>query len=336
MQKAVNDFYAANPGRHANWTNNKTDNTIITIDPGAVVTKNVYGGGEGKLAYVSGKTHVKLLGGSVAGDIYGGGDAGAMPCMVDTTNGAIPAQLSGQVIEAYCQIDGGEVRNVFGGGFQGDTEGNTRVSIGKLNGATFTNGKPTIQRSAYGGGEMAKVSGTSTVDMYQGYVGYEYVDGDFVALLDLNEANDNLLKENGNLYGAGYGEGAVVMQTFVNLYDGVIRNGLYGGGEIAAVGIGATKLENEKYVLDTSEPFVAGKTHVRMYGGKVEGDVFGGGRGFSYDLTGNQVTGKIYYTDGYVFGATDVEIYRGEIGTIASVREGHGNVFGGGNIGYVY
>ena len=336
VQTAVKDFYAANPGRHANWTNEKADNTIITIDPGAVVTKNVYGGGEGKLAYVSGKTHVKLLGGSVVGDIYGGGDAGAMPCMVDTTNGAIPAQLSGQVIEAYCQIDGGEVRNVFGGGFQGDTEGNTRVSIGKINGATFTNGKPTIQRSAYGGGELAKVSGTSTVNMYQGYVGYEYVDGDFVALLDLKDANDNLLKENGNLYGAGYGEGAVVMQTFVNFYDGVIRNGLYGGGEIAAVGIGATKLENEKYVLDTSEPFVAGKTHVRMYGGKVEGDVFGGGRGFSYDLTGNQVTGKIYYTDGYVFGATDVEIYRGEIGTIASVREGHGNVFGGGNIGYVY
>jgi hypothetical protein len=73
-----------------------------------------------------------------------------------------------------------------------------------------------------------------------------------------------------------------------------------------------------------------------MYGGTVEGDVFGGGRGFSYDLTGNEVTGKLYYTDGYVFGGTNVEIYRGKIGTDASVKEGHGNVFGGGNIGYVY
>ena len=155
-------------------------------------------------------------------------------------------------------------------------------------------------------------------------------------MLDIEGSDKKLLKENGNLYGAGYGEGAVVMQTFVNLHGGVIRNGLYGGGEIAAVGVGATKLENEKYVLDTSKKFKPGKTNVYMYGGKVEGDVFGGGRGFSYDLTGNEVTGKLYYTDGYVFGGTNVEIYRGTIGTDASLEEGHGNVFGGGNIGYVY
>lgn len=353
-------------GKHANWPNANADNTMIKIKSGAVVTNNVYGGGKGTLAYVSGKTHVQLLGGSVEGDIYGGGDAGAMPRMTDATNGHLDAQLDGQTIGTLCQIDGGEVRNVFGGGYKGNTEGDTHVEIGNRNAsANFWSGKPTIQRSAYGGGEMAKVTGTATVDMWNGYVGYEYVgdkdnhivispdvdantqlanqkrqdnatEGEYKPLLDLKKADDNLLKQNGNLYGAGYGEGAVVMQTFVNLHGGVIRNGLYGGGEIAAVGVGATKLENEKYVLDTEKPFIAGKTNVYMYGGLVEGDVFGGGRGFSYDLTGNEVTGKLYYTDGYVFGGTNVEIYRGKIGTDASVLEGHGNVFGGGNIGYVY
>jgi len=332
---AISNFYSGTgASKHAHWTNENADNTLIKINKGATVANNVYGGGKGTVAYASGKTRVQLLGGSVEGDIYGGGDAGAMPQMADSLNGYISGRP--QTISTLCEINGGEVRNVFGGGFKGNTDGNTHVTIGVDGNNSFYEGNPSILRSAYGGGEMAKVTGTSTVDMWNGYVGYEYVDGDFKPLLDLNKADDNLLKQNGNLYGAGYGEGAVVMITEVNLHGGVIRNGLYGGGEIAAVGIGATKLENEKYVLDTSKPFIAGKTNVYMYGGTVEGDVFGGGRGFSYDLTGNEVTGKIYYTDGYVFGGTNVEIYRGKIGTDASVKEGHGNVFGGGNIGYVY
>lgn len=335
---AISNFYSGTgASKHAHWTNENANNTHIAIEQGAIVTNNVYGGGKGAAAHVSGKTWVNLLGGSVEGDIYGGGDAGAMPRMSSTTHGFMEGQESKQIIATYCQIDGGEVRNVFGGGFKGNTDGNTHVTIGVDGNNSFYEGNPSILRSAYGGGEMAEVTGTSTVDMYNGYIGYTCVDKDqneFEQLLDLREEGDGLLKENGNLYGAGYGEGAVVMQTYVNLYGGTIRNGLYGGGEIAAVGRGTVIEHENKYVLNTFD--AAGKTHVRMYGGKVEGDVFGGGRGFSYDLTGNQVTGKEFYTDGYVFGSTDVEIYRGVIGTDASVAEGHGNVFGGGNIGYVY
>ena len=332
------NLFASYPtARYATWNNANANNTHITINQGAIVTNNVYGGGKGTAAHVSGKTWVNLIGGTVEGDIYGGGDAGAMPRMTNTTNGYLADQLAGQAIGTLCQIDGGEVRNVFGGGFKGNTDGNTRVTIGVNGNNDFYTGNPSILRSAYGGGEMAVVTGTATVDMWNGYIGYTCIDkanNTFKPLLDLRDLHDGLLKENGNLYGAGYGEGAVVMQTFVNLHGGTVRNGLYGGGEIAAVGRGTVKLHENKYVLNTFD--AAGKTHVRMYGGKVEGDIFGGGRGFSYDLTGNQVTGKVYYTDGYVFGSTDVEIYRGVIGTDASVAEGHGNVFGGGNIGYVY
>lgn len=346
---AVVDYYSKAPHRYGNWINGTIQpdavprsidtgimtNTLVLVREGATVDYNVYGGGEGELAYVSGQTKVHLLGGSVAGDIYGGGYAGAMPLMTETTNGYINTELAKQKINTRCVIDGGEVRNVFGGGYKGNTEGNTYVSIGKTGGTSFYDGVPTIQRSAYGGGEMAEVTGTATVDMHNGYIGYTYTAGNgYQPLLDLKKADDGLLKENGNLYGAGYGEGAVVMNAHVNLYNGTIRNGLYGGGEIAAVGRGSVKLDNNKYVLATFD--AAGETHVRMYGGIVEGDVFGGGRGFSYDLTGNQIAGQKYYTDGYVFGTTDVEIYRGIIGTDASVKDGHGNVFGGGNIGYVY
>lgn len=335
----------SNNGRHAKWQiNDYTQNTLVEINGTsekiAHVTGNVYGAGLGienvqnglPNANTCGKTKVRLLGGTVDGDIYGGGYAGTMLSLDD----AIDYDAN---IGTLCDIQGGQVRNVFGGGYQGKIEGNSGVSIGSTTPTTdtpFFGGVPTILRSAYGGGEMAVVNGTSTVDMYNGYIGYRYhadapEDNKYQPELKLNADDEaNLLIENGNLYGAGFGEGAVVMNTQVRLYGGTIRNGLYGGGEIAAVGKGHRNNDGT-YTVNTG-----GQTNVYMYGGLVVGDVFGGGRGYSYDLTGNQVIGKTLYSDGYVFGKTNVEIYRGTIGTDESLALGHGNVFGGGNIGYVY
>lgn len=337
----VNLFANYPTERYATWsTTGDALNTLIDIHGSSAriahVTGNVYGAGYGAVAHTSGKTKVQLLGGTVDGDIYGGGEMGTMPLMNAQTNGFI-ANTS-QVISTLCAIEGGQVRNVFGGGYQGRIEGNSGVSIGTTNPSTdtpFFDGVPTILRSAYGGGEMAEVTGTSTVDMYNGYIGYRYYPGaeennKYQPELKLNADDEaNLLSENGNLYGAGFGEGAVVMNTRVRLYGGTIRNGLYGGGEIASVG---SKIQNN----DGSYTYTYGQTNVYMYGGLVVGDVFGGGRGYSYDLTGNQIVGKTLYIDGYVFGKTNVEIYRGTIGTDESLALGHGNVFGGGNIGYVY
>lgn len=332
----------SNNGRHAKWQiNDYTQNTLVEINGTsekiAHVTGNVYGAGLGienvqnglPNANTCGKTKVCLLGGTVDGDIYGGGYAGTMLSLDE-------AKEYDENIGTLCAISGGQVRNVFGGGYQGRIEGNSGVSIGTTAGTSFFAGVPTILRSAYGGGEMAVVTGTATVDMYNGYIGYRYhadaaENNKYQPELKLNVDDEaNLLSENGNLYGAGFGEGAVVMNTRVRLYGGTIRNGLYGGGEIAAVGDGECNNDGT-YTVNQG-----GQTNVYMYGGLVVGDVFGGGRGYSYDLTGNQVIGKTLYSDGYVFGKTNVEIYRGTIGTDESLALGHGNVFGGGNIGYVY
>lgn len=324
--------YSTN-GKHAKWQI-YTQNTLVEINGTsekiAHVTGNVYGAGLGEVANTCGKTEVRLLGGTVDGDIYGGGFAGTMLSLDNTKD--YDANIG-----TLCAIQGGQVRNVFGGGYQGKIEGNSGVSIGTTAGTSFFAGVPTILRSAYGGGEMAEVTGTSTVDMYNGYIGYRYhadaaENNKYQPELKLNADDEaNLLSENGNLYGAGFGESAVVMNTRVRLYGGTIRNGLYGGGEIAAVGDGTYNTRTKEYTVNQG-----GQTNVYMYGGLVVGDVFGGGRGYSYDLTGNQIVGKTLYSDGYVFGKTNVEIYRGIIGTDESVAEGHGNVFGGGNIGYVY
>lgn len=324
--------------RQSTWEiSNYAHNTLVEINGTsekiARVTGNVYGAGLGEVANTCGKTKVRLLGGTVDGDIYGGGYAGTMLSLDDAIE-------YDENIGTLCAIEGGQVRNVFGGGYQGKIEGNSGVSIGTTDGTSFFDGVPTILRSAYGGGEMAVVTGTSTVDMYNGYIGYRYdatstatkEEDKYQPELKLNNDDEaNLLSENGNLYGAGFGEGAKVMNTQVNLYGGTIRNGLYGGGEIAAVGDGTYNTTTKEYTVNQG-----GQTNVYMYGGLVVGDVFGGGRGYSYDLTGNQIVGKTLYSDGYVFGKTNVEIYRGTIGTDESLALGHGNVFGGGNIGYVY
>ena len=348
---AVLKFYYDKPtngepyGHNANWTTEDSQtNTFIKIQQGAVVEENAFGGGEGVTAYVNGQTHVELLGGIVKKDIYGAGDAGDMKRMTADMKGYISDEENGQIIATCCDIQGGQVRKVFGGGLNGDVEGNTHVIIGKREASSFYNGVPAIQRNVYGGSERGLVTGLATVDMNNGYIGYEYLDlnrgnsptGNYSPVLDLDE--DLAVREfedEGNIYGAGYGEGAVVINTQVNLYGGTVRNSVYGGGEIAAVGQGEV-LETG----DAADIEVPGTTLVRMYGGLVEGDVFGGGRGYTYTFayTGEDSPYKTTreYTDGYVFGKTAVEIYRGTVGTPESVAKGKGNVFGGGNIGYVY
>lgn len=342
---AVKYYYDNAYGHNANWfTETSQSNTFIQIQQGAVVEENAFGGGEGVTAYVNGKTHVELLGGLVKKDIYGAGDAGDMMRMVTGVNGYISDKENPQTIATRCDIQGGQVRKVFGGGLNGDVEGNTHVIIGKKGASSFYDGVPAILRNVYGGSERGLVTGLATVDMNEGYIGYEYIAsargdspiGNYHPVLDLDE--DLAVREfedEGNIYGAGYGEGAVVINTNVNIYGGTIRNSVYGGGEIAAVGQGV--------VLETGDAAnieKPGSTLVRMYGGLVEGDVFGGGRGYTYTFayTGEGSPYKTVreYTDGYVFGKTAVEIYRGVVGTPESVAKGKGNVFGGGNIGYVY
>ena len=306
----------------------ETRNTRVLINEGALVSANAYGGGYGADAIVSGQTDIQLLGGTVTEDLYGGGLGGDVADVDESikTTGV-----------THVFLRGGKARNVFGGGLNGDVVGETHTTLGvkDQDSPTFLDGIPTVERSLYGGGEKGAVQGTAYLTMNNGYVGYKYEGGAFVENIDLKTAGDNLLDENGNAFGAGYGEGASVDYTHVTLYGGTIRNGLYGGGEIAAVGRGTAETNNG--VPTGGYTFtLGGETHIQMYSGNVHGDVFGGGRGFSYDLTGNEVVGTTLFSDGYVFGTTDVNIYGGNIGTPQTLADGHGNVFGGGNIGYVY
>ena len=228
---------------------------------------------------------------------------------------------------------------------------------------------PAINFSVYGAGDRGPVYGTSNVNMYNGYVGFDYrkyseaeaeaknaglaesdpkrvntSDNYYIDRVKSSEMaeTDNMI-EDGNLFGGGFGELAKTLNTNVKMYDGVIRNGLYGGGEVSSVGWGYVKDQvdattgKKERVLD--KVYEYGKTYVALYGGLVQADVFGGGRGWGYTIEGAMMNDETTYTDGYVFGHTDVNIFRGTVGTDYSLKDengAHGNVFGGGNVGYVY
>ena len=213
----------------------------------------------------------------------------------------------------------------------------------------FYNGIPAVKWNAYAGGEGGSVFGHANLVINNGYIGYEYnasrtdnsetaIDEHyFEKIEDETQATPNKnLEEYGNAFGAGYDYNSSVDHAKVTLYGGFIRNSVFGGGEIATVGRGATKEggeANSERVLKGI--YMAGSTLVEMFNGHVMHDVFGGGKGVNnlgYGYNNNDKR----YTDGYVFGHTEVHIHGGEIGTKAGISEGYGNVFGGGDVGYVY
>ena len=376
----------------------KKFNTHVIINQGATVGGYVYGGGLGTDSIaLSGDTYattyVGLLGGTVKKDIYAAGTTGAVYDLFLAKNFTASAN-------AY--IEGGAVRNVYGGGWKGnvglhtganvngkyydvagnttnDVPGETNVVIGihpdkaaSIAGYGFLKGNPAIMRNAYGGGEGGAVFGTANITLRNGQIGYVHLNdgemqddkGAIVAAPARPAApeegyvypyperyeekiNDETyyrkqepydwlgeksLEDAGCLFGGGYVDNSTVDVTNVKMYGGHIRNSLFGGGEIAAIGRGLVTVSSENISGRKLEGiYKAGKTNVWLYEGNVERNVFGGGRG--YNNLGDH--GSLD-SDGFVFGQTEVRIYGGQVGTTTGVAKGYGNVFGGGDVGYVY
>ena len=334
-------------------------NTNVIINKGAYVGNYAYGGGLGNAedvfqgsGDVYGTTYIALLGGVVSKDLYAAGTSGAVYNLFNAEN---------LTASSNAFIAGGSARNVYGGGWKGsvgyhqgeisdtttvDVPGETHVVIGIRQDQTnvpdnygFYNGVPAIQRNAYGGGEGGSVIGQANLTLNNGYIGYVYnSNSEYEEKLHDETWKDHVgldrLSDCGNLFGGGYDDNSSVDTTNVKVWGGIIRNSIFGGGEIATIGRGATEesgVDNKERVLKAI--YHPGKTHIEMYNGHVKRNVFGGGKG--YNILGYGGT-RGFYTDGYVFGKTEVYIHGGEIGTESGLAEGYGNVFGGGDVGFVY
>ena len=344
--------------------------TNVHIMEGGNVSGYAYGGGYGKNAVISGSTYIELKGGNVDKDVYGGGQGGIV---MDEF------ELKSFTAETNVNIEGGMCRNVYGAGYQGhmgkhctvdddqeiieapvytsyagDVPAVANVVIGKVNGTSFIDGIPAIQRNAYGGGEGGSVYGTTNLTINNGYIGYRCDNTGteskpvytYTEVLDDQKPND--IEKAGNAFGGGYVVNSYVDKANVIMYGGTIRGSLYGGGELGPVGAGTTNINftNTGVASNNIRIFRPGKTQVKMYDGHVLRNVFGGGRGqdsWGGDGTKFMDEGVVadlrtngMFCKGYVFGQTEVDIYGGEVGTDEGVSQGYGNVFGGGDIGCVY
>ena len=289
-------------------------------------------------------TNAYIAGGSVR-NVYGGGYMGSV---------------------GKHRVEGVEEGDISGS-TANDILGKSNVVIGIRKDQTtlpadygFYNGVPTIQRNAYGGGEGetkkggrgGAVFGTTNVTINNGAIGY-YYDPAITTRVDslpvgyerkiddetyFDEvtgewAGTDRLKDYGCVFGGGYSDKSNVDFTNVTIWGGVVRGSLYGGAEVAAVGRGSTKEAGAIRTLNAI--YKAGGTKVTMYNGHVMRNVFGGGKG--YNILGYGGANDLY-TDGYVFGQTEVYIHGGEVGTAegAKSENSYGNVFGAGDVGYVY
>ena len=327
-----------------------------------------YGGGLGdantpNTGDVHGTTYIALLGGRVTKDLYAAGTVGSVNNKYNIATDDFDESF---IASTNAYIEGGTARNVYGGGWRGsvgyhagaisdtpadDILGVANVIIGKKDGTSFIDGIPAIERNAYGGGEGGPVFGTANITLNKGFIGYRHFSSEPTTETDLDyvqvgsdyyqeKLNDetwsgdgtNRLNDSGCVFGGGYIDNSSVDITNVKMYGGVVRNALFGGGEIAAIGRGVIQATGQDNSVRTLQGiYKAGRTSVDMFDGQVHRNVFGGGRGYN-----NLGDGGTLYSDGYVFGQTEVHVHGGTIGTAKELARENGNVFGGGDIGYVY
>ena len=291
------------------------NNTLVTINEGALVKGSVYGGSES--GHVLNNTKVEIKGGQI-----GCGNGKDIAYTEDEWTAANPTTLApvnswtytenGLAYDKYADeydSQGGATiatdghtfyGNVFGGGSgytpyaagkwletAGRVEGNTEVVI--------TGGH--ILSNVYGGNECTDVLGTCTVTMTNGTVGVPYPTTGFNPAL-------------GHLFGAGKGDKRIFFNTWTNVKQATVS--VSGGGEDGHVGFEGDTGEKDGDATTT----ISGTAHIGTNGNSgYDGNVFGGGQGSPTALTAGVAQGNV--TLNIQNGQIDGSVYGG--GRLASV-----------------
>lgn len=229
---------------------------------------------------------------------------------------------------------------------------------------------PIIRSCVFGGAEQGTVTENTYVKIMGGTIGTTGITSDSLVF----EGGNWTIKPNhslynyGSVYGGGFGvdslqyganvndslmfpnflAGRVYGNTYVNVSAGTIRGNVYGGGNMASVGVqksDGTRAKGRCFVT------VGGTATIGdLDGTGMNANVFGGGRGFPGDslkakprnpyanvnstevtIAGGSIKGSVYGGGAYshVLDSTDVIVRSGTIGTDGFGRY-DGSVFGGG------
>ena len=335
-----------------------------------IYTGNVYGGGRGidlengkistNAGFVKGNTEVRMTGGLVRHNVYGGGSLANIGFEDSkATTGRATVHISGGQVGSTGLNNG----RVFGSGrgMPADPNDPELSKYANLSNANITfvtiDGVAKVMGSVFGGGENGHVLSKTFVTIDdQATIGSDYMH-----------------PHTGNVYGGGRGvdrydsgsglmfsrtAGKVYESTDVRVKNGLVYHHVYGGGDMASVGLHDEIDQNDFPTFENDvEEKAFGRATVEVSGGVIgidgnnNGHVFGSSHGWAgvafkdlaytryTDVTINGdeenptlVHGSVFGSgeDGHVLKDTHVTIEAGcTIGT-----NGHtgyeGNVFGGG------
>ena len=230
--------------------------TYVNILNGADVRGCVFGSGDN--GHVYGDAHVIMTGGSVGsghggpvnGNLFGGGRGVDM-----TGNSAHPLSLTAGMVrgDTYVTMSGGSVKNnIYGGGYMASVYGSTHVDVG---------GTATVGDDANTDPDNGKVFGASR-GVKEPYTGVF--------------STPEYAKIKGN--------------TNVNITGGTIKNNIYGGGLLGAVGDTA-KVTLTGVHYTNKNIFGAGQGEDNVDLDKTNADV---GKGTVVILDNSTLTGSVY------------------------------------------
>ena len=287
---------------------------------------------------VGGNVEVNISGGTMLGSIYGGGrlaSVGTLFTAPDNPNyGNFVEDGGGKTYgHVAVNISGGIIGNTVGNAESGNVFGGSMGRLTLLDGTTINpiwpkmaqvkeakvtiSGDAVIKRNVYGGGELGTVRDNATVNIYGGTVnrdvyGAGYGSKDYETKTKItvkmpkegvtNPTSASDYDDVSYVFTPMIFAGCVGQNTYVNIAGGKVRKSVYGGGEMASVGIidCRVKIDNnatdpvytegtDKYVyknfhshLDENNGFALswpfhfenapgyfGETHVNITGGRI-------------------------------------------------------------------
>ena len=287
---------------------------------------------------VGGNVEINISGGKMLGSVYGGGRLASVGTEFTAPNDPNYGQFreddaDGTYGHVTVNISGGTIGNTVGNAESGNVFGGSMGRLTLLDGTTINpiwpkmaqvkettvtiSGDAVIKRNVYGGGELGTVRDNATVTINGGTVnrdvygaGYGSKDYETKTKIEVKVPKEGVTNPTS---ASDYDDvsyvftpmifaGCVGQNTYVNIAGGKVRKSVYGGGEMASVGIMdcRVKIDNnatdpvytegtDKYVyehfhshLDENNGFALswpfhfenapgyfGETHVNITGGRI-------------------------------------------------------------------
>ncbi len=265
---------------------------------------------------VYGNSSVVLQGGTVCGNVFGGGD-------MASTSGNTTVSVSGTAVVGPLDQTGLNAY-VFGGGkgFPHDPD-ELRKAYANVNNTSVTVSGGTIHGSIFGGGNDSHVLGNATIEVHTGAA---------IGTNGLTTWDGNIFGGGRNFLNTNHTNGRVAGNIDITMDGGTLQGSIFGGGRLALSGVN----ENGVFPTTSWDPADHGNVTILVSGSSVignnnndgldlltqsdesVGDIFGSGKGDTKNYA-DPLAGTVTSTDITITGSPRI----------------YGAVFGGGEMASV-